>query len=511
MSNLRKYARNLAANWIGYFANLLVMFFLSPFVIHALGEAAYGVWTLLVSLTGYLGLVEMGTRAGLGRHITFYLGKGDIPKVNGFLNTAMLIFLAAGVVLLLAAGVLGTFFPVFFSKVPAELIHSAQMAIFLTALNLWLSFFSAAFTQILVAHERFDFSNAVNLGVLVIRTAGTVATLKMGGGIVELAAVQAASSIAGVVACWFLARRVLPSMRLDLRLASRSHFRELFGFSVWAFIGGAAMQLYYWTDTVIIAIFLGPSMVAFYSVASMLVMQSRGVVAECANVFGPQIIKDCARKDWHALGWLIQRASGVVMAVAIPVFVGLIFFGKEFIGLWMGGKFLVAYPVLAILSAAQLPALASMASGAVYSGLNKVRFGALLSIAGALASIVLMVVLLAGWQLGLAGVAWGVFFPRVAFAIIGIGFALKWIGLPARTYLARLGPRWIALCAAIAGACLATNFCVPATGWPWFFFKVAIIAALSAPVLYALALDGDQRLRLRAGIARLMPSPRTEP
>ena len=46
MSKARIYARNLAANWIGYGANLVVMFFLSPFVVHSLENAGHGVWFL---------------------------------------------------------------------------------------------------------------------------------------------------------------------------------------------------------------------------------------------------------------------------------------------------------------------------------------------------------------------------------------------------------------------------------------------------------------------------------
>ena len=465
MSNLRKYARNLAANWIGYFANLAVVFFLSPFVVHSLGEVGYGVWSLLVSLTGYLGLVEMGTRAGLGRHITFYLGKGDIPKVNGFLNTAMLIFLVTGVVLLLAASVLGAFFPALFNKIPDELIGSARMAIYLTALNLWLSFFSAAFTQIIVAQERFDFANAVNLGVLAIRTAGTVAALKMGGGIVELAAVQVVSSVAGVAACWWLARRVLPQMRLDLRLASRSHFRELFGFSVWSFVSGVAMQILYLSDTVIIGLLLGPAMVTFYAIPSMLILYSRGIVGECAAVFTPQILKICAQEDWEGLRHIILRSSNLVMAIGIPLIAGLSLYGRDFTRLWMGPQFDISYPVLVILAFAQLTSMGTMSLASIYAGLNRVRLGALLTIAQAVASLTLTLALLLIWHWGIEGVAWGAFVTRTAFGPIGGWFALRWIRFPGVAFLRGPVLRWTAALALLSLVLLAVEALWAASGW----------------------------------------------
>ncbi|MBM4019369.1 MAG: hypothetical protein FJ288_13785, partial [Planctomycetes bacterium] len=226
MSKVRTYARNLLANWVGYGANLAVMFFVSPFIVHSLGDTAYGVWSLLVSLSGYLGLVELGTRAALGRHITFYLGRKDIPKVNGFINTAMTFFLLAGLGLLAAAAVLGVFFDSLFTKVPTELVGSARLVILLVAGQLWLLLLMAAFAQVLIAFERFDLINVLGLSLLAVRTAGIVGVLRVGGGIVELAVAQFSCSAIEALITGLLARRVFPEMRLRLRLATKALFWE---------------------------------------------------------------------------------------------------------------------------------------------------------------------------------------------------------------------------------------------------------------------------------------------
>lgn len=63
MSRARVYLRNITANWVGYGLNLVVMFFMSPFVVHTLGDERYGVWTLLVTLTGHMGLQQGGMEA----------------------------------------------------------------------------------------------------------------------------------------------------------------------------------------------------------------------------------------------------------------------------------------------------------------------------------------------------------------------------------------------------------------------------------------------------------------
>jgi hypothetical protein len=63
MSRARVYLRNITANWVGYGLNLVVMFFMSPFVVHTLGDERYGVWALQVTLTAHMGLQQGGMEA----------------------------------------------------------------------------------------------------------------------------------------------------------------------------------------------------------------------------------------------------------------------------------------------------------------------------------------------------------------------------------------------------------------------------------------------------------------
>ena len=57
--------RSVFSNWFGLTANLLIAFFLSPFVVHRLGDAAYGIWALVLQLTGYMGVADVSLRSAL--------------------------------------------------------------------------------------------------------------------------------------------------------------------------------------------------------------------------------------------------------------------------------------------------------------------------------------------------------------------------------------------------------------------------------------------------------------
>src|SRR5436190_17042547 len=41
-------------------ASVLITFFVSPIVVAALGDERYGVWAIVMSMTGYLGIADLG-------------------------------------------------------------------------------------------------------------------------------------------------------------------------------------------------------------------------------------------------------------------------------------------------------------------------------------------------------------------------------------------------------------------------------------------------------------------
>ena len=342
MSKARVYLRNIAANWVGYGASLIVVFFMSPFVVHSLGDVQYGLWSLLTALTGYLGLVEVGTRAGLGRYVTYYLGRGDNAKVNGIFNTALAMFVVIGVLVLAVAGVVSLFLLSIFPKIPTELADTAKAVMLLAALNLWLALVCAGFTAILRAHERFDLTNVMDLVVLLVRTAGAVALLSSGGGLVGLALIQIGASLLGLALGYVMAKRVFPDLRIGPQKASFTRLRELLGFSLWAFIGRISVQLVTTTDMVVIAIILGPGIVTYYAIGSMLVERACMLVSGGASVFAPQIVKSCATENWEELRQDYGQGVRVTLAIAVPLVVGmLVASGLIVDGLRAGGLVLV--------------------------------------------------------------------------------------------------------------------------------------------------------------------------
>src|SRR5690348_15313973 len=109
----RKVVRNIFSSWGGYAVTLFVGFWLAPFVLHHLGKEGYGIWTLVISLTGYFGILDLGLRSSVGRFVARYMVLNDPENVNRTISTSLVMLSGAGLLALLATAVLIFNFTIF--------------------------------------------------------------------------------------------------------------------------------------------------------------------------------------------------------------------------------------------------------------------------------------------------------------------------------------------------------------------------------------------------------------
>src|ERR1700687_3337874 len=70
MPRARRIAQNILSNWFALVVATAVGFFLSPYVVHHLGNLAYGVWVLVSSLVAYINLLDLGLQSAVVRFVS---------------------------------------------------------------------------------------------------------------------------------------------------------------------------------------------------------------------------------------------------------------------------------------------------------------------------------------------------------------------------------------------------------------------------------------------------------
>ena len=501
---MRKHLRNLAANWISHGAALVVLFFLSPFIVHALGMVEYGLWSLLTVLTGYMGVLDLGIRASTGRFLMLYLGKEDARAVDETIRTALGFYSAFGLLVVAVGVALGWLFPALFRSVPAQYHLTAQVLLPLLAVNVWLSALQGVFSSVLIAHERFDLTRGVDLVVLALRTAATVLAIWWGYRIAALAVVVLGAHALALAGNYALARRVYPGLRLWPVLFDRTRLRELFGYGLAAFVTTVSIQIMGKTDLVVAGAAVGVAATAVYSVGAMLVFYSDAFLGHINWTLFPALQRAVARDEAGATRWLFLRAGRLRLAFGLLAYVGMIAFAEPFLRLWMLGPAFdeaavaEAAMVMQILAAAMLLLLFKGASVSVLNAMGRIRLTAAMAATEAAANLALSLVFVLAFGWGLAGIAAGTLAARLLVGtFIPPWFACAAAGVPRRQYVAEIGGTAAVAGCLFASVCFAVRSLMPEGTWPLFFGQVALATSAYAAVAYGLLVPRADRRRLR--------------
>src|SRR5580658_5411465 len=139
--------KNVASSWGGLGVNIAVGFFLSPFILHHLGDDAFGLWVLIFSLTGYYGIFDFGIRSSLIRYVSKFQATGDKDELARLVNTSLFTYTCVGLVLLVPTTI-GAFYVDRLFHVPPAFIRDSRLLFLMVGYSLALGFpleFQAAF------------------------------------------------------------------------------------------------------------------------------------------------------------------------------------------------------------------------------------------------------------------------------------------------------------------------------------------------------------------------------
>jgi len=412
----RQFAKNLTSNWVVYIASAVISFLLLPYILAKIGQAGLGVWILVGSFSGYLGLFDFGIGFAVVRFVARYQQTGEPEKRNEVVATAF--YLASLLSLLVLAA---TFFLMYnaasFFDIPPDLVASSRWVILLIGLSIALGFPLSIFSEALAGGLwRFDLFNAVAMVMALLRVVFTVLFLELGMGLAGLGLAALLVSLGGYVWRARVLFRLLPDLSIRLGLCSRRVIRVIGGYSLFSFILVLSGRIAFYSDSFIVGFFRGIEDVAVFGIAVKLTEYLRQLIFTMTRLFSPVAARYDVEADRASLKRLFYDGSRLHLLFSLPLSVALFFWGGALIRLWMGNDFGGSDVVLRILLAGHVASFMQGIGGELLLGVGRHRTFAMLSLAAAAVNIFLSIVLIG--PLGLEGVAWGTTLPLVLLSLV---------------------------------------------------------------------------------------------
>jgi O-antigen/teichoic acid export membrane protein len=483
-------------NWISFGVAALVSFFLSPFLVHHLGNAAYGVWVLANSSIAYMALLDLGMRGAVTHFVAKHFALGDHLASSRAVSVALGFRLLIAFVVLVSSMMLAALASKIF-RIPVDLSQSAHWAIVLVGINLAFTLVVGVFAGVLTGLQRFDLVSGLAVAQTLLGAAGTVAVLKIGYGIAPLAAMQLGVTVLVGIFTIGWCFHFYPELRIGARLLSKGIVKDLWRYSFYLFIISVTGHIIYYTDGLVVGAFLSAEAVAFYAIGGRFIEYFAQFGSSLAQTFLPLASNLASREQADHLRRLLIHGTRVAVLVSLPVAWALLFRSQTFIGLWMGRQY--AQPsgnVLRILLLSSVAICGNRVGANIVLGLGKHRPFAVWQSYEAIANLALSIYLVR--RIGITGVAWGTVLPSlVSQLLLWPRYLSKVLGLPVWRYV---WDGWLrpALATAPFGlTCFWIDQHWATANMPLFFLQV-FIALPTVPLGIALLFWREINLELRS-------------
>ena len=161
------------ANWGNYILSVAVSFFMMPFIIYHLGDVRYGIWVLVISLTGYLGLLDLGIGGSVIKYVAQFESQKDQKRMNSMSSSVFYLYSGIAIVIILISICIATYALQYF-RIPDEYLAVAKYVAIITGMNIALSFPFGFYGGYLRGIQRYDLIALLDTMVLLFRTLLTV-------------------------------------------------------------------------------------------------------------------------------------------------------------------------------------------------------------------------------------------------------------------------------------------------------------------------------------------------
>lgn len=493
MSHPSRVLNNALFNLMGGVAPALVTIFTIPFIVHKLGDGAYGVLTLVTSIIGYFALLDINVTAGSVKFVAEHHAKGDHDRVCQTITFGLWVYLAIGIAGMLGIWALASILVTSLFSIPAELHEVSLRALRWAAIGFLVGQLQAYLQSVPQALQRYDVSGRIEalFGTVVpIMTVGLLAT---GMGLVEIVILRVAASALHCATLAWAIGRLVPGFHFASPNAEVRH--GILSFSAFSFLSRIAALSYAHADKLLIGALIGVEQVTYFTVASTLANRVMSLTGRLSGVIFPVASALAATKELKRLEDIYLQSSRYLFFINGAAVLLLACFATPILHFWMGARFAEQGAlIMAVVALSQFVDSLTNIPSLVNDGLGHPRVSGLFAVTRALIGLGMLYV---GVELSASiGAAWAHFW---ASALMTLLFVIYVHGRTIPIPLSRVinqAYRLPALILTLTGA-LAWALSGPATQAVWaLILTVALTCLVMALTGFQWVLYPDHRQRM---------------
>ncbi|MBQ8607165.1 MAG: hypothetical protein IJ417_03125 [Bacteroidaceae bacterium] len=313
---------------------MAVSLYTTRIVLGALGEEDYGIYTLVGSVVGMMGMVTSLLSQGTSRFLTVALGKNDKRQLCNTFSAAITIHLVLALLILLVGEGVG---PGVISKlnIASDRMDAAQFVFQLSLISSVVTVVQIPFHAVIVAHEKMNVYAYISIFEVVAKLLLVCLLLVVNTDKLKLyATFYFAVGLVTALLYYLYGRRHFVECRVFTLHPDWKLYKEMADYTGWNAIGACAFTMNGQGVTILLSMF-GTVVNAARGLAGYI----SGVVYNFVNNFQtaarPQIVKLCAAQDYERMNKLVIKVSKfsayLVGLIGVPLFLEM----DYVLGMWL--------------------------------------------------------------------------------------------------------------------------------------------------------------------------------
>ncbi len=466
-----------------------------PAILAHLGEKRFGMWMLVSSLVGYLGLLRLGIGTGVLRYVPLFHGKGAKAKVDTVISTGMAVYTGVGVLILVLSWFSADLVADFFQG-SRELV----VLIRLTGLAAALECPSLIFDVAVKGYEGFVYTNLITIFGTILRAGALFACVFLDYGLVAMGCVLVIDAFVMLLARGITFRKYCKGIKLGMRKTSFAVLKLLVLYGLIIMVESGGTLLAHESPKQIVGKVVSLEALGLFSIAAVIVRYYFRFIFASTQVFMPRFSYLSGQNANEEIRRLFFCGTRYVTIIAGAVALLLWSIGASFLKLWVETDNIVqVFPALTVMVAGMLVFGSHRMSVDLLYGLGKQKIIAIFAMIEGIFVFGLALVL--SYKYGMTGVAVGISVPFVLIrGVVQVNYVCRLTEIGFWKYYTRCIVKPWCIAGALAVAIWWLGVVNYVSNWLSFFLISLLIMFVYFAIVYFTAVETQERAQIRVQI-----------
>lgn len=374
-------------------ASSVLSIILTPFMLGTMGDVEYGLYQTISSFIGVLTILDFGSGVATTKYIAEFNLKKDKVGGNSYLGMALVVnSVISAVVCLVGIGFILSINTIYGNTFTPDELNKARILGILYIVNMIVTIFANVFQGVVIGYKKFAFANGIQLLKIGIRFLLIFVLLCIGLGAIAISIADIVANLLFLILMLIYSAKELGAY-LKLVKWDNALFKASLFFSAALFIQAIVVQVNNSIDKVLLGSMLGGTAVTIYAIAMNVYLIYGSLSGAIRRILLPDAIKLINEKaDGRKVTDFVIEGGRYQFIFLVYILCGFILVGKEFIHIWVGESYDIAYYIAIILMAPTLFQLSQNVTETILDAMGKRMVRSIILAIGAGVNIVLTII-----------------------------------------------------------------------------------------------------------------------